>query len=220
MNSRVIAAIAAALLAVIGIGAVVFYANTANSRAFNGASLVTVYRTTQSVDANATADEVKNRVEQVRLPNNAVGKDAVRELADIQGLKTTVPLVEGEILVKGRFDSAGSSAAAGSTVPKGLQEVTITLSADAAGNVSAGQRVGIIVTTDGDGAVATRMFAQSVLVTQVVEGDGKLVTFAANGKLATQIAAAVQSGPVRLTIQNDETTKDGGDAVKAPSLVK
>ena len=220
MNSRVIAAIAAAILALVGIGAVVAYASGANSRAFNNATLVTAYRTTAEIGANASPEDVQASVEEIRLPQSALSNDAVKNLADIQGLKTTVPLVPGEILVKARFDKGGSSAVAGSAVPKGLQEVTISLGADAAGNVAPGQRVGIILTAEADGSAATRMFAQSVLVTNVVDGDGKLVTFATNGKLATQIAAAAQGGAIRLTIQNDDSTKDGGDSVKAPSLVK
>nr|AGC71613.1 hypothetical protein [uncultured bacterium A1Q1_fos_1053] len=222
MNSRLIAAIAAALLALLGIGAVVYYANSANSRAFNGAELVSVYRTTQAVSANATAEEVQNSVSQVRLPTNAVGKDAVRDLADIQGLKTTVPLIEGEVLVKGRFDKGGSSAASGSSLPKGLQEITVPFTTATAGNVSAGQRVGIILVGDsGDDGLAARMFAQNVLLTGVETiGDQKLVTFAANGELATQIAAAAQGGQMRLTLQNADSTKDGGKSIKVQSLVK
>lgn len=220
MNSRVIAAIAAAVLAAVGIGAVYAYASGANSRAFDNAALVGVYRVTGEIGANASAEDVQAKVETVRVPKAAIPSDAVTSLSNIQGLKTTVPLVTGEILSKSRFSESGSSGTAGSAVPKGLQEVTIALGADAAGNVAAGQRVGIILTAEGDGAAATRMFAQSVLVTNVSEGDNKLVTFAASGKLATQIAAAAQGGTIRLTIQNDDTNKDGGDSVKAPSLVK
>lgn len=221
MNSRVLAAIAAAVLAFVGIGAVVMYAASAQTRAFDGATLIPVYRTTGDVNANASAEEVQKNIEEVRLPTSAVPKGAIRELADIQGLKTTVPLVAGEVLVTGRFDAGGSSAASGSAVPKGMQEVTIALGADAAGSVAAGHRVGIILSAeDSDGKPTSRMFAQSVLVTAVSGTDGKFVTFAANGTLATQIAAAAQGGAIRLTIQNDDSAKDGGESVKSQSLVK
>lgn len=221
MNSRVIAAIAAAVLALVGIGAVVFYAAGAENRAFGGATLVTVYRTTDEVSANASADEVKDVIEEVRLPNAAVPKGAIKQLADIEGLKTTVPLVAGETLVEARFDKGGSSAASGSDLPKGLQEVTVALGPDTAGAVNAGHRVGIIVTAEtSDGNQAARMIAQSVLVTGVAEGgDGKLVTFATNGRLATQIAAAARFGQIRLSIQNEDTEKDGGNAFDARRLV-
>lgn len=222
MNSRVLAAIAAAVLALGGIGAVVFYAAGAQNRAYDGATLVSVYRTTADVSANATAEEVGNAVEEVRLPNAAIPKGAVRELADIQGQKTTVPLVAGEILVTGRFDEGGSSSASGSTVPKGLQEITVPLGLDTSASAASGQKVGIIVSGETpDGDPVARMIAQNVLVTSVVEaGDGRLVTFAANGALSTQIAAAATYGQIRLTLQNDDTASDGGKSVNAKSLVK
>jgi pilus assembly protein CpaB len=221
MNSRVLAAIAAAVLALVGIGAVVYYANSANSRAFGGAQLKSVYRATGDIHANATAEEVQEKVVAVRVPNSAVGKGAITNLADIQGLKTTVPLVEGEILVKSRFDEGGSSAASGSAVPKGMQEITVPFTAANAGKVSAGQRVGIIVVGDGGDGTAARMFAQGVLITGVeASGEGMLVTFAANGQLSTQIAMAAAGGQMRLTIQNDDATKDGGKSVEIQSLVK
>ncbi len=222
MNSRVIAAIAAAVLALVGIGAVVVYAAGAQNRAYGGATLVSVYRTTADINANASAADVKNSIEEVRIPNAAVPKGAIRELADIEGLKTTVPLIAGEILVSGRFDAGGSAAASGSTVPKGLQEITIALGPDTAGNISAGQKVGILVTAETtDGGQAARMIAQEVLVSAISEGgDGKLVSFATNGTLATQIAAAARFGQIRLTIQNDDTTKDGGKSFDARNLVK
>ena len=221
MNSRVLAAIAAAILAFVGIGAVVMYAASAQTRAFGGATLVTVYRTTAEVNANSSSEDVQASIEEVRLPTSAVPEGAIRELSDIQGLKTTVPLIPGEVLVEGRFDKGGSAAASGSSVPKGLQEVTIALGVDAAGSVAAGHRVGIILSAeDSEGKPTSRMFAQSVLVTSVTGTEGKFVTFAANGKLATQIAAAAQGGAIRLTIQNDDSVKDGGESVKSQSLVK
>lgn len=222
MKTRVFAAIAAAVLALVGIGAVALYAASAQSRAFGGATLVTVYRVTGDISANSSSDEVKNQLEEARLPNAAIPKGAVKELADIEGLKTTVPLVAGEILVTARFDAAGSSAASGSAVPKGLQEVTIALGPDAAGGVEAGHRVGVIVTAESQNGErqGARMIAQSILVTGVnASGDGTLVTLAVDGKMATQVSAAVRFGQVRLSIQNDDTNKESGGTYDAGKLI-
>lgn len=224
MNSRVIAAIAAAVLAIVGIGAVVVYAAGAQNRAFGGATLVSVYRTTADIGANASSDEVQGNIEEVRLPTAAVPKGAIRELSDISGLKTTVPLIAGEVLVAGRFDEGGSSAASGSAVPEGLQEITVSLPLDAAGSVTAGIKVGVILMAETDDEPArplARMVAREILVTGVADsGEGKLVTLATNGKLATEISGAARWGGIRLTVQNDDTDDDGGNAADIRRLVK
>lgn len=225
MNSRVVAAIAAAILAVIGIAAVVIYAASANNRAFGGASLVEVYRATDDISANSTADEVEKKAELVKLPNSAVAKGAIKDLSDIKELKTTVTLLAGEQLVIGRFAKAGSSAAGGAEVPKGLQEISLLLPNDAGVSqvIKTGQNVGVIaLVEDGEGkARQARMIGQGIRVTAVEAVDNVTqVTLATNGTLATNIAAAAQYGQIRLTVQNDDTEKDGGKTVEAEKIVK
>lgn len=224
MNSRVLAAVAAAVLAVVGIGALVVYAAGANSRAYDGATMIEVYRVTEDINANANADEVKGNVEKVRLPNAAIAKGAIKDLSEIKDLRTTVPLIAGEQLVIGRFAEGGSSAVGGSKVPKGLQEISLELSKAAAlaGNLTAGQHVGVIVLAeDKEGNARARMISQNVLVTGVESVDGSVfVTLATNGHLATQISGAALFGQVRLTAQNDDTDRDGGKSVEVGSLVR
>src|SRR5690606_24701836 len=120
MNSRVIAAIAAALFAIIGIGAVVAYAASAKNRAFEGAEMVEVYRVVNDLAANADSATVGDNVEAVSLPNASIAKGAIRDLKTIEGLKTTVPLVAGEQLLESRFDKEGAKAASKANVPDGL----------------------------------------------------------------------------------------------------
>jgi len=224
MNSRVIAAIAAAVLAVIGIGAVVAYASSAKSRAFEGAELVKVYRVVSDLGANADSATVSDNVELVSLPNAAVAKGAVKDLKAIEGLKTTVPLVAGEQLLDSRFAKEGAKAAAKANVPDGLQEIAVTLDA-AAGvgeRVDEGVRVGIIATFEEGEDKRSRMFAQNIMVTNVKsnEDNSMVVTLAVTTSQATQVAAAAQFGQVRLTVQNDKTSRDGASAVDAGNLVK
>lgn len=224
MNSRVIAAIAAALLAVVGLAAVVVYASSANKRAFEGAEMVKVYRVTAEVPANSDAETVEKSVEAVSLPNSAVAKGAIRNLATLEGLKTTVPLVEGEQLIESRFDESGSQVTTKSNVPEGLQEVAVTV--DAAAGVSekidTGVRVGVIATAEADDDRRGQMVAQNILVTGVKRNDDgtMVVTLAVNTSQATQVAVAAQFGQVRLSVQNDKTDRSGGTSVEVGSLVK
>jgi len=227
MNSRVIAAVAAAVLAVLGIGATVVYAAGANDRAFDGATMTSVYQVVADVPADTDAASLGDAVAVVKLPTKAIAKGAVTNLQDLEGLKTTIPLVAGEQLLASRFDKAGAAGASGgSGVPDGLQQVSVSLPTDAAGGpaVVAGTRVGVLATVapGEDEAPVTRMFAQDVLVTDLMAaGDGGVVTLAVNGELATQITAVVsQGGTIRLTAQNANTKRDGGKPVRAGTLVK
>lgn len=224
MNSRVIAAIAAAVLAIVGIGAVVAYAASAKNRAFEGAELVKVYRVVNDLAANADSATVGDNVELVSLPNASVAKGAVSDLKTIEGLKTTVPLVQGEQLLDSRFAKEGAKAAAKANVPDGLQEMSVSLDA-AAGvgeRIDEGVRVGVIATVEKDNDKRSRMIAQNVLVTNVKsnEDNTMVVTLAVNTSQATEVAAAAQFGQVRLTVQNDKTNRDGASAVDVGTLVK
>lgn len=230
MNKRVVAAILAVVLAIIGLLAVALYAANANKRAFDGAATVKVFQATKAIPADADAAMVTASVAEVDLPAKSIAPGAVRNLSDIAEMRTTVPIVPGEVLLAARFDESGSSGSSGASgFPAGLQEVSVELAPDAAVGtaVQPGSKVGLIgtITPPGDGATPlTRMFAQDVLVTSVSGaevGGGGVVTFAVNGKLATQIAGIIsQGGSIRLSAQNADTDKDGGSPVDARTLVK
>lgn len=224
MNSRVIAAIAAAVLAIVGIAAVVAYASSARSAAFGDAEMVSVYRVSGDLPANADAATVASSVEQVSLPNAAIAKGAVRDLKVIDGLKTTVPLVAGEQLLESRFSKDGAKAAASANVPDGMQELSLTLdpAVGVSDRIGEGARVGIIALLEGEKKKLGRMFAQNVPVTGLEKNDdGSLrVTLAVDTEKATQIATVVQFGQVRLTVQNDKTDRGGASRFDAETLVK
>ncbi len=227
MNGRVIAAIAAALLAILGLGAAAVYVSGADARAFDGAALTKVFVVQQGIPADADAGAVSGSVAVVELPQKSVAVDAVTDLAQIEGKLTTVPLVPGEQLIESRFDEAGSAGkASGGAVPKGLQEISVALDPATAGGsaVQVGTKVGIIATLAADGKdPRSKMFLQNIPVTGVSAGTetgGGIVTLAVTGEQATQIAAAAQAGAIRLTAQNAQTDRKSGGAVSAGDLVK
>jgi len=229
MNGRVIAAVAAALLAILGLGATALYVSQADARAFEGATLSKVYVVQKEIPADADAAAVADGVAVVEIPEKSVATGAVTDLAQIEGKRSTVPLVIGEQLIKARFDEAGSAgASSGAGVPKGMQEVSLQLEAANAGGsaVTAGTKVGVIVTTAPDGdskQMLSKMFLQDIPVTgQAPSPDGAnvIVTLAVNGQQATKIAAAAQLGVIRLTAQNPDTSKDAGGPISAGDLVK
>lgn len=175
MRIRIIGAILALILAVVGAIAVIAYVRDADVRAANGAALSPVYIVEKPVPAGTAGEEIGDFVRMERLATNALQPDHVTDLADLEGLVATIPLLEGDQLVAGRFADPADLAAQGNViVPDGMQEVTLALPVEqvVGGAVRGGSTVGVVVTLIGDEAGATTQFAlNDVLVTRVQAGD-------------------------------------------------
>lgn len=221
----------AAVLTIVGVVMLIVWAQSARNQAFDGATLVEVYRVTADVPANASFETISNNAEPVALPQTAIPSGVVENLSDLQGLRSTVSLVAGEVLVRARFNESGVDGTTDASVPEGLQEVSVTLDVAEAvsGGVTPGSRVGVIALVETamepDSDVSpqrARIIAQEVLVTRVNDIDGGgtfVVTLAVDGQQATEISVAEQYGNVRLTAQNDDTNIDGGATVDLTQLV-
>lgn len=216
MNKRVIAAVSAGVLALLGVLVLVMWAQKANDRAFAGAELVSVVRLTDSVGVGTSAADLADKTEVVKLPNEAVPDGAVTDLADVKGLSTNASVQQGELLLESRMAQPGSGKSkSNGQVPAGMQEITMSLDAEhaAGGGLKAGDKVGILLTFDQNGGAEP--FAKSridqVLVTRVGGGSGvedlqtQLVTVAVTSPDAEKIAFGRDLGKVWLTLQNDDT---------------
>jgi Flp pilus assembly protein CpaB len=174
MRIRIIGAVLALVLAVVGALAVIVYVRDADIRAANGAALVPVYIVETEVPAGVPAEQIGEYVRVERLASNSIQPDHVTALADIEGLVTTVPLLPGDQLVEGRFADPADLAALGNVlVPDGLQEVTIALPVEqvVGGAVRGGSSVGVVVTLIGQESATTQFTLNDVLVTRVQAGD-------------------------------------------------
>ncbi len=127
MNKRVIAALAAVVLAVAGVAALLSYARGAEDRAFDGASLVSVLQVKEAVPADTAAADLGGRIESVELPKAAVARGAVTDLSALEGLSTTVALEPGEQVLLSRFAEGGAvvEKPSPSAIPDGMQALTI-----------------------------------------------------------------------------------------------
>lgn len=123
-NMRVMVAVLAVLLAMLGIASLVVWTNSARERAFSGVETVTVWQVTKEVPVGTDAAAIGDSVKQVSLPRIGVPTTAVTSLDAVKG-KTTASLVPGEVLVTGRFGSLRDATEI--PVPKGMQEVTLEL---------------------------------------------------------------------------------------------
>lgn len=223
MNKRVIAALAAILLAVGGVFVLVNYASAADDRAYNGATLENVLQVSAPIASNTKSKDLAGRVKTVKLPRSAIAKGAVTNLDEVAGLATTIDLEPGEQLLASRFSKSGSRPAnkPKSTVPAGMQEVTIPLESAraAAGAFKVGDAVGIAASYTKNGESYTRIVLNRVRITRISGGAAEaeaanatqMITVAVSGRNATRIINAAEFGKVWLTRQNAETdTKSGG----------
>ena len=232
MNTRVIAAVAAGALALVGVLVLVVWAQGANDRAFDGAKLVSVVRITKDVSRGATVDDLAGSTEIVKLPAESVPDGAVTNLNQITGLATNASLQSGEVLLKSRMAAPGDRKGK-SDVPKGFQEISIALDPEhsVAGGVKAGDRVGMVVTfepKDSELPQFTDFVLNQVLVTKVktaVVGEksaitGTMVTLAVKTLDAERVVHSQKWGTVWLTLQNADTDTSGAKPITGKEVIE
>lgn len=173
MRIRIIGAILALVLAVVGGVVLYLYVRGADQRAQDGAALVEVFVVTEPIPAGSTPATVAERIEIDELPAIAVLDDRVTDLDQLEGLVATVDLIPGEQLIQARFADPQTLAARGSVpVPEGLQEVSIALPVQrvVGGAVVPGSEVGIVISANQPDATTQFVFNR-VLVTRVQGGS-------------------------------------------------
>jgi len=223
MNKRVIAALAAVLLAAAGVVMLLNYASSAEDRAFDGAALQTVLQVSEPIAANTRAADLAGKVRTVKLPRSAIAKGAARSLEDVAGLSTRTDLEPGEQVMLSRFAESGRSASKSkSAVPKGMQEVTIPLdeARAVAGAVKVGDVVGIVASFNPkEGEPFSRLILNRAQITRISKGGAaasgepgstQMITVALSARNALRLVNALEFGKVWATKQNANT--DTGNA--------
>jgi pilus assembly protein CpaB len=192
MRRRLIAAVSAVLLAVVGAAMLVTYVSGADRRAAAGMEPTSVLVVVAPIPAGTPADSLSSRITKKTLPKTAVADGALTSVADMKGKVTTTDLQPGEQLLSGRFADPAEIAADGpAQAPPGRQLVSIVLDPQRAlgGHLSAGSKVAVFVSfADPD---TTALALRNVLVTGIQGGadsetkDGKAVD-QANGSQPVQ----------------------------------
>lgn len=241
MRIRIIGAIVALTLAIVG-GVVLFlYVRSADQRALDGAQLVEVYIVTEAIPAGSDAATVAERIEVDELPAMAVLDDRVTNLSQIEGLVATTALLPGEQLIQARFEDPDILAAQGDVpVPEGLQEVTVALPVQrvVGGAVTPGSEVGILISIGRDGGTTQFVFNRA-LVTRVqggttyVQSDDAeesapvsdfMVTFALSAADVEKVVWAAElqedgAAGIWLTLQPDDAVTDGSRPVNGDTIL-
>lgn len=240
MPRRVIAAVVAGLLAVVGAALLVGYVSRADARAMAGLDAVSVLVVTEPIAEGTSSADVKDLIELTTLPATAVVPGALADLDEVRGLVTKTGLVPGEQLIAERFASPEALTPTGAVdVPNGLQEVSVLLDAQRVlgGLIVPGDTVGVFISLEDPDL--TSLSLQKVLVTRLQGGtpseptdeeaeadestapvlDGQvLVTLALSTHDAEKVVFGAEHGTVWLSLQNDATSTGGASVVSEESV--
>ncbi len=175
MKSRLLAGVAAVLLAIVGAVLVVTYAQGADQRAVKDLDPVAVLVVTKAIPAGSSVDTVKTSVVLEQLPGTAVAKSAMKTLDEATGKVAAADLVPGELLLEEKLIAPEDLQTSGSAkVPAGLQEVSFQLEPQrvVGGRLEAGDHVGIFISMPTGGVESkpgetTQLSIHKVLVTAV-----------------------------------------------------
>lgn len=169
MHRRIIAALAAVLLAVVGVVLLTGYVSGADQRAMAGMKTTSVLVVTGPVEAGTPAEDLVKLVKPRELPRAAVAPGALTSLKQVSGRITAADLVAGEQLLAGRF-AAPDAKLEGVDVPDGMHEVTIMLESQRVlgSRIVAGDTVGVFVTSQE--SRVTHLVLHQALVTRIEGG--------------------------------------------------
>ncbi|TFC29454.1 Flp pilus assembly protein CpaB [Cryobacterium sp. TMT2-18-3] len=243
MKTRLIGAILAIVLAVVGTVVLTGYVNSADARAANGAEFVEVYLVAAEIPAGTEASAISDLITAKQIPTVAAVPGRVAKLSDLKGLVADTALMPGEQLLESRWVTPAERAASGDVaLPEGMQAVSIALPVEqvVGGTVKPGDTVGVVISatikgTDGaeDTPISRQVF-HKVLVTAVREGnktppaegadaaaepfDTVMVTLARSTADIQKLVWGQEFGSVWLTIE-PKTADETGSAVIGGSTV-
>ena len=199
MRRRLLAAVAALVLAVLGTAVLLAYVRGADSRALAGTRTVAVLVVDQPVAAGTRGEDLTALVRTEQLPARAVVPGRVTDLAALAGQVATVDLQPGEQLLASRFAAPETLQAPGTVaVPAGAQEVSVLLDPQRAvgGRLAAGDTVGVLLSLDG----ATHAVLHRVLVTQVQGAPAPTGTAAAADPETASATGPAPSASLMVTL--------------------
>src|SRR5919112_1077893 len=145
---RLIAALAALLLAGVGAALLLGYVGAADRRAMAGMQTVPVLVVVKPVAKGTPAEKLTGLVTKKSLPVKAVAPGTVSELKPISGRVTTTDLQPGEQVLASRFvDPALLVNPNEVKIPKGMQQLSLALESQRilGGELTAGATVGVFV---------------------------------------------------------------------------
>lgn len=178
MNRRILAAVLALGLALVGTVALVAWVRGADARALAGVQTTSVLVVTEPIPEGTPAEELDGSVRLSPIPVKTAATGSVSDLADLADQVALVDLQPGEQLLASRFADPATLRAPGTVaVPPGDQEISVLLEPQRAvgGRLTPGDEIGVYIsmTLEGKGEDqparlgTTHAVLHGVLVTQV-----------------------------------------------------
>lgn len=217
MPRRLIAAVAAVLLAVLGGVGLINYVRAADDRAQADEQLVDVLVVDDEVAPGTSVDELGGSASVQRVPERLRADGAVTDLSDLDGQVSIAALVPGDQVVAARFAAPEKLAPEGTVLaPEGTVEVSLAMDTQRAvgGVLRAGDKVGVQLTNQdaaGGGLTAYSVYRvyNDVLVTRVVApGDNTdptatyVITLAVAPKDAETVLLGAAAQSVWLSLED------------------
>jgi pilus assembly protein CpaB len=240
---RLIAAIAAMLLAGVGAVLLLSYVGKADLRAMAGMETVRVLVVKRPIAEGTPAEKLAGMVTVQTLPVKAVAPGTLSSLQPINGRVATTNLQPGEQLLASRFvDPALLADPAEVKIPKGMQQISLALESQRilGGELNPGATVGVFISLpQGDRRPAqTHLVLQKVLVSKVQHGAGRqeegadtqtsaglpdgslMVTLAITAANAEKIVFGAEQGKIWLSLEPANAALTGTRVVTEKSVFK
>lgn len=238
MSRRLIAALAAVVLAALAAVLVIGYVNQADDRAMADMSPEAVLVVTELIPEGTPVEEMGEFVGTDEVPSAAVVPAGIDSLEEVAGQVTIAPLYPGEQLVSGRFASPEDLEGARDVeIPEGFHEITVQLPTTRVlgGHLNPGDTVGFFVSASDP--QETQLTLQKVLVTRVdggvtqdVDEDGvetttpaadtSMVTLAVAASDATLVAHAAEFHGVWLSLEPEDGPEDESDSIEVQDVLR
>jgi pilus assembly protein CpaB len=153
---RVIAAVAAILLAVVGFVLVLNYANRADERAMEGMETDEVLFAAETIPQGTSVEDLGDYVETRAVPRSFLVSEPVTDLNELAGRVAITDIVAGEQLQQARFATADELRGRGSfQLPEdaqNLHQITVPVPTARAlgGDIAPGDTVGVFISLDAE----------------------------------------------------------------------
>jgi pilus assembly protein CpaB len=198
LRRRLLAALAALVLAALGAVVLLAYVRGADARALAGMQTVDVLVVDRPVPEGTPGEELAELVRTERLPARAAVPGAVTDLDELAGRVATVDLQPGEQLLAARFAAPEDLSVPGTVAPpEGAAEVSLLLEPQRAvgGRLAAGDTVGVHLSLDGQtDVVLSRVLVTQVQGAPVAVADGEGTDTASSGGAAPSASLMVTLG--------------------------
>ncbi|TKJ20647.1 RcpC/CpaB family pilus assembly protein [Blastococcus sp. CCUG 61487] len=213
MQRRILAAVAAFVLAAVGAVLLIDYVGGADDRARADEETIEILVAQADIPIGTPANQLAAKVKLEPVPERLLRgrEDAISDLAELGERRTATAMLQGDYLSEARFSEATAK-----TRDDGREQLSLTLDAQRAvgGNLSDGDRVAVYRTsTTPDGARTTERLYDDIPVTRVTEldssavaGGAVTVTLALDEVEAATVIAGMHDGSIWLSLVDAATS--------------